>query len=58
MFSDVFSGAYRSFNLKRKSLVLKISVTVSLVFNYHILNEIISSTIVYDQDAIRSRGLY
>ena len=28
------------------------------VFIYSILNEIISSTIVYDQDANRSRGLY
>ena len=29
-----------------------------LVINYLILNEIISSTTVYNQDANRSRGLY
>ena len=28
------------------------------MFIYSILNEIISSTIVYDQDANRSRGVY
>ena len=71
-FSGTFSRAHGSFNLKKICLNWKFSVTVSskkgtkkqiryrlqLVIIDLFPNEIISSTIVYDQDANRSRGLY
>ena len=68
MVFDMFSGVWGSFNLKKKNFVLWKYFSPGIyssqdeakefhltLINYLILNEIISSTIVYDQDANRSR---